>query len=163
MKTSKLKTLPLLLLIIPILLFSCSNNDQDKRSETESTAKAQPQSPDTQPEYEVQKGDTIWNLADQMPEFKGGDGELLKYIVSNIKYPEAAKESGKEGRVIIRFCVDKEGNVVDPGIVRGVEPDLDKEALRVINTIPAFEKPATKKGRPVSVWYVVPINFALKN
>lgn len=163
MKASNLKILQLLFLLIPALLLSCSNNnDQDKKTETETIAKGQPQSPEISQEYEIQNGDTIWTIADHMPQFKGGDNELVNFLLANVKYPQAAKESGKEGKVIVRFCVDKEGSVKNASILRGVEPDLDKEALRVVNSLPSFEKVGYKNGRPVSVWYNIPIKFALK-
>lgn len=163
MKAPKVKILQLAFLLIPALLLSCSNNnDQEKKIETETIARNQPQSPEISREFEIQNGDTIWTMAEQMPQFKGGDSELLNYILANVKYPQAAKESGKEGRVIVRFCVDKEGSVKNASILRGAEPELDKEALRVVNSLPSFEKVGYKNGKPVSVWYNIPINFALK-
>jgi TonB family protein len=101
-------------------------------------------------------------IAEEMPMFPGGDSALLSYIVKNTKYPESAKYKGIQGKVIIRFCVAKDGSVKKISVLRKVSPDLDAEALRVVSTLPAF-KPGKQGGRPVPVWYMVPISFALND
>jgi TonB family protein len=100
-------------------------------------------------------------LVDEMPAFPGGEKELLKYIAENTIYPESAKVNGIQGKVIIRFAVDTKGKVTRESILKGVDPHLDAEALRVVRTLPRFE-PGMQGGQPVSVWYMVPINFTLK-
>jgi protein TonB len=97
-----------------------------------------------------------------MPVFKGGDTALINYIRRNTKYPEPAKLKGIQGKVMVRFAVEADGSIDKISILKGVDPDLDKEALRVVGTMPTFEKPGIKDGKAVSVWYSLPINFTLK-
>ena len=98
---------------------------------------------------------------EQMPVFPGGEGELLKYIRDNTNYPESAKASNTQGKVIIRFAVSTEGKVTKETVLKGVAPALDEEALRVVRTLPKFE-PGRQGGKAVPVWYMVPINFTLR-
>ena len=100
-------------------------------------------------------------VVEEMPTFPGGDQELLNYIAKNTVYPEVAKENNIQGKVIVRFCVTSKGGVSQVSILKGVDPELDKEAIRVVNTLPAF-KPGKQGGKPVPVWYMVPITFTLK-
>ena len=78
-------------------------------------------------------------VVEEMPMFPGGDAELLKYIGEHTQYPEVAKENNIQGRVIVRFCVTSKGGVSQVSILKGVDPELDKEAIRVVNTLPAFQ------------------------
>jgi protein TonB len=100
-------------------------------------------------------------VVEEMPMFPGGDPALLKYISEHTQYPEIAKENNIQGKVIVRFCVTPKGGVSQVSVLKGVDPELDKEAIRVVNTLPAF-KPGKQGGKPVPVWYMVPINFTLK-
>lgn len=100
-------------------------------------------------------------VVEEMPMFPGGDAELLKFIAENTVYPEVAKENNIQGRVIVRFCVTAKGGVSQVSVLKGVDPELDKEAIRVVNMLPAF-KPGKQGGKPVPVWYMVPITFTLK-
>jgi len=100
-------------------------------------------------------------VVEEMPMFPGGDAELLAYISANTQYPEVAKENNIQGRVIVRFCVTSTGGVSQVSILKGVDPELDAEAKRVVNTLPPF-KPGKQGGKPVPVWYMVPITFTLK-
>jgi len=100
-------------------------------------------------------------VVDQMPMFPGGDPELLKYIGENTHYPEVAKANNIQGRVIIKFCVTAEGKISLISVLKGVSPELDAEGIRVVEGLPAF-KPGKQKGKPVPVWYMVPITFTLK-
>jgi protein TonB len=100
-------------------------------------------------------------VVEEMPMFPGGEVELLKWIGENTQYPEVAKENNIQGKVIVRFCVTSKGTVDRVSILKGVDPELDKEAIRVVQTLPAF-KPGKQGGKPVPVWYMVPINFTLK-
>ena len=96
-----------------------------------------------------------------MPYFPGGDSALLAYISQNTKYPEAAKRNGISGRVIVRFCITSKGTVNQVSVLKGVDPELDKEAIRVISALPDFN-PGKQEGVPVPVWYMVPITFTVK-
>jgi TonB family protein len=100
-------------------------------------------------------------VVEEMPMFPGGDVALLKYIGENTRYPEIAKENNIQGKVIIRFCVTEKGSVSRISVLKGVDPELNDEAIRVVKTLPAF-KPGRQGGKPVPVWYMVPITFSLK-
>jgi bla regulator protein blaR1 len=102
-----------------------------------------------------------YTVVEEMPEFPGGDAALLRYIAENTNYPETAKEQNIQGKVIIRFCITPDGGVSLVSVLKGVSPDLDAEALRVVNSLPLF-KPGRQGGKQVPVWYMVPISFALK-
>ena len=106
-------------------------------------------------------GNTIYEVVEQMPEFPdGGQSGLMDYLKKNIQYPEAAKKAGVQGRVILQFVVDKDGSIDNVSVLRGVNPDLDKEAIRVVSNMPNW-KPGMQKGKPVRVKYTVPIAFSL--
>jgi len=100
-------------------------------------------------------------VVEEMPMFPGGDVALLQYISDHTNYPEVAKENNIQGRVIVRFCVTSKGGVNQVSVLKGVDPELDTEAVRVVNSLPAF-KPGKQGGKPVPVWYMVPITFTLK-
>ena len=100
-------------------------------------------------------------VVEEMPLFPGGEKALLDYIAANTQYPEIAKENNIQGKVIVRFCVTPKGGVSQVSVLKGVDPELDKEAIRVVNTLPTF-KPGKQGGKPVPVWYMVPIAFTLK-
>jgi TonB family protein len=102
-----------------------------------------------------------FTAVEEMPVFPGGDKELLKYIGRNTIYPEAAKVNNIQGRVIVRFCVTAKGGVSLISVLKGVDKELDAEAMRVVKTLPAF-KPGKQSGKAVPVWYMVPITFTLK-
>jgi TonB family protein len=95
-----------------------------------------------------------------MPQYPGGEMNLLKYIAENTQYPSEAKEKGITGKVIVRMIVNKDGAVSNVEVIRGVDPLLDAEATRVVSSIPKFT-PGKQGGVPVDVYYMVPINFAL--
>lgn len=103
----------------------------------------------------------VFVVVEQMPQFPGGDAALMKTINENIKYPDIAKEKGIQGKVICKFCIDETGKVIYPQISRGVDPVLDRAAYEVIKSLPDF-RPGTQGGKPVKVWYSLPINFQLK-
>lgn len=103
----------------------------------------------------------IFMVVEEMPEFPGGMAECLKFLGKNIKYPTIAQENGAHGRVIVQFVVNQDGSIVDPVVVRSVDPYLDKEALRVIKTMPKW-KPGKQRGKAVRVKYTVPVTFKLQ-
>ena len=109
---------------------------------------------------EEAKEETL-TVVDVMPQYPGGDHELLKFIAQSIKYPTDAQEAGVQGRVICSFVVDKKGNIVEPKIIRGIDPSLDAEALRVIGMMPRWT-PGRQDGKVVRVLYTVPITFRLQ-
>ena len=103
----------------------------------------------------------IFQVVEEMPEFPGGMGECMKFLSKNIKYPTISQENGVQGRVIVQFVVNRDGSIVDPVVVRGVDPYLDKEALRVIASMPKW-KPGKQRGKAVRVKYTVPVTFRLQ-
>lgn len=109
---------------------------------------------------EEAKEETL-TVVDVMPQYPGGDRELLKFIAQSIKYPTDAQEAGVQGRVICSIVVDKKGNIVEPKIIRGIDPSLDAEALRVIGMMPRWT-PGRQDGKAVRVLYTVPITFRLQ-
>ena len=103
----------------------------------------------------------VYEVVENMPEFPdGGMPGLMKYLSANIRYPEAAHKAGTQGRVTVQFVVGKDGSIGNVGILRGVDPNLDAEAIRVISGMPKW-KPGTQKGEPVNVKYTVPVMFRL--
>lgn len=110
---------------------------------------------------EAEAEQTPFVVVEEMPMFPGGDPALLAYIAANTQYPEIAKENNIQGKVIVRFCVTSKGGVNQVSVLKGVDPELDKEAIRVVTTLPLF-KPGKQGGKPVPVWYMVPIAFTLK-
>jgi TonB family protein len=117
--------------------------------------------PPPPPSEEIKTEEVPFTVADQMPMFPGGDPALLKYIAENTVYPDEAKTNNISGRVIVRFCVTASGGISQISVLKGVSPELDKEAMRVVKTLPAFE-PGRQGGVSVPVWYMVPITFTLK-
>jgi TonB family protein len=99
-------------------------------------------------------------VVEEMPMYPGGELELLKFIAMNTQYPEAAKAEGIEGRVIVRFIVNTEGNTEGITVLKGVHPLLDNEAIRVVSRMSGF-RPGMQDGKAVNVWYMVPITFTL--
>ena len=102
----------------------------------------------------------VFRVVEEMPEFPGGMGECLKFLGKNIKYPVEAQKAGVQGKVIVQFVVEKDGNIANPKVVRSIDPDLDGEAIRVISIMPKW-KPGMQKGQPVRVKYTVPVTFRL--
>jgi protein TonB len=96
-----------------------------------------------------------------MPQFPGGDAALLKYLSSHINYPPMAAENNVQGRVVVQFVVDKTGKVGEVTVVRSVDKELDREAVRVCKSLPKFV-PGRQNGQPVSVWYTLPVTFKLQ-
>ena len=105
--------------------------------------------------------DQIFNIVENMPEFPGGEIALRNYIANSVKYPIEAQENGKQGKVYISFVINKTGKVVNAKVARSVDPSLDKEALRVVNSLPEW-KPGRQRGKKVNVQYTVPISFVLQ-
>jgi TonB family protein len=105
--------------------------------------------------------DPVYVVVEQMAEFPGGTGGIREWISKNITYPEAAKAKGLEGKVYVSFVVNSKGKAVFPKVARGLSPELDAEALKLISQMPEW-KPAFQNGIPVSISYTVPINFSLK-
>ena len=102
----------------------------------------------------------VYPSAEQMPQFPGGEAALMKYIQTHIKYPPTAAKNHVQGRVIVQFVVWKDGSVSEVNVVRSVDNDLDREAVRVCKTLPKFT-PGRQNGKIVPVWYTLPVTFQL--
>jgi TonB family protein len=102
----------------------------------------------------------VFVVVEEMPYFPGGDTALINFIYRNLKYPMSAKEKKIQGRVITRFCVTYRGDIDQATVLKGVDPALDIEALRVIKMLPKWQ-PGRQGGKPVNVWYAVPVSFVL--
>lgn len=103
----------------------------------------------------------VFISVEQMPQFPGGEAELMKWISTHIKYPAIAMENNVQGKVVVQFVVTRDGSIGEVKIARGKDPDLDKEAMRVVKTLPKFI-PGKMNGQAVNVWYTLPINFKLQ-
>ena len=113
-------------------------------------------------EEEEPEEQAIFEVVEEMPQFpEGGQAGLMKYLSSNIKYPTIAQENGTQGRVTVQFVVNQDGSIVDVKVLRGVDPYLDKEAIRVISSMPKWI-PGKQRGKPVRVKYTVPVMFRLQ-
>lgn len=108
-----------------------------------------------------EKKEEIFKAAEQQPEFPGGQGELMKYLSSNLRYPPAAAEQGIQGRVVVQFVVTKNGTISGVKVLQPLHPSCDKEAERLIKSMPKWI-PGKQNGIPVSVYYTIPIRFRLE-
>ena len=103
----------------------------------------------------------VFRSVEQMPQFPGGEAALMKFLQSHINYPPMAAENNVQGKVVVQFVVDKTGKVGEVKVVRSVDKDLDKEAVRVCKSLPKFT-PGRQNGQAVSVWYTLPVTFKLQ-
>jgi TonB family protein len=108
----------------------------------------------------VKPASTVFTIVEVMPQFPGGEAEMLKFIQANIRYPKDAKEKKIQGRVYVNFVVDATGKITDARVIRGIGGGCDEEALRVVNLMPTW-KPGTQDGKAVRVAYNLPFNFSL--
>ena len=110
---------------------------------------------------EVKEPEKVFTAVEQMPQFPGGEAELMKYLSKNIKYPTMAMENNIQGRVVVQFVVTKTGSIGEVKVVRSVDRDLDREAIRVCKSLPKFTL-GKMNGQAVNVWYTLPVNFKLQ-
>ena len=103
----------------------------------------------------------IFEVVEQNPAFPGGDKALMQYLTKNLKYPASAQENGIQGRVLVQFVVNKDGSIVDPKVLRSVDPALDKEAMRVVSAMPKWQ-PGKQRGKTVRVKFTLPVTFRLQ-
>ena len=150
-----LLTLPLFALL---LFANCKSNVNEKAAENknvEATENGETQSVET-----VVDNSEVFKQVDVFPEYPGGTNAMFDFIQKNVKYPEAAKEKGIEGKVYVQFVVEKDGSLSSFQVVRGVSEDIDAEAIRVLKAMPKW-KPGMQDGKPVRVQYVMPFKFQL--
>ena len=133
-----------------------SSEDDASAAQTETFV-----APVVEEEEEEESAQQIFTVVEKQPEFPGGTAELFKYLSKAIKYPVIAQENGIQGRVVCSFVVNRDGSIVDIQVMRGVDPSLDKEAIRVISEMPKW-KPGEQRGKPVRVRFILPVQFRLQ-
>ncbi len=106
--------------------------------------------------------DKVFITVEENPEFPGGEQALLNFIGANLKYPEEAQRNNIQGKVILKFVVNPDGSVDRIEVLRGIDPILDNEAIRVVKILPKF-KPGKQSGVPVKVWFMLPVSFRMQN
>ena len=136
-----------LLAISLIAVFACEQDKQEKQNTNQLKS--------------ASTREDVFVVVEDAPEYPGGVLELRKFLAQNVKYPAEALKNSTQGKVYVTFVVNKDGSVSDAKIARGVDPLLDAEAVRVVNTLPKW-KPGRQSGRDVAVQFTVPINFALQ-
>lgn len=109
---------------------------------------------------QTKKNDMVFDVVEVMPQYPGGQIAMLKYLMENIKYPEQAMKEGIQGRVTVRFIVEKDGSISDVKPILSVHPLLNKEAVRVVESMPKWS-PGKQNGKPVRVRFNVPVMFKL--
>lgn len=112
-------------------------------------------------EEDVVEEQEIFEVVEKMPAFPGGDAALLQWLSKNMKYPAIAQENGVSGRVVVAFVVERDGSIADVKVERGVDPYLDKEAVRVVGMMPKWS-PGEQRGKPVRTRFRVPVTFRLQ-
>lgn len=115
----------------------------------------------TEPVKPKEEETKVFDVVEQMPSYPGGQGALMQYLASHIKYPVVAEENGIQGRVICTFVVERDGSITDVKIARSVDPSLDKEAIRVVKSMPNWI-PGKQNGSAVRVKYTLPVTFRLQ-
>jgi protein TonB len=134
--------------------FDVKGNDEEGGE----VLKAQQVAVDEAPKEEETK---VFDVVEQMPSFPGGDAALMKFLSEHIKYPVVAEENGIQGRVIATFVVERDGSITDVKVIKSVDPSLDKEAIRVLKSMPKWI-PGKQNGSAVRVKYTVPVTFRLQ-
>ena len=178
---SNKKSVVKLIVLLPLLLasvyfISCSKDNQSiKESNTENLSRdLKSVNEELEEEFksdskevvvvtnrQIEPGEKVFDMVEVAPEFPGGELELRKFIAINVKYPSQAKKKGIQGKVYVKFVVDKTGAVSNVEVVRSVDPLLDAEAVRVLSSLPDWT-PGENEGKPVNVHFTVPINFQLQ-
>ena len=115
-----------------------------------------------EPVVEKHEPEKIFVAVEQPAEFPGGPAAMMKWLSNNIRYPESAQQNGISGRVVVKFVVEKDGSIGSPSIVKGVDRDLDQEALRVVKRMPKWQ-PGKNNGQPVRSYFNLPVTFRLQN
>ncbi|MDE7343002.1 MAG: energy transducer TonB, partial [Muribaculaceae bacterium] len=115
-----------------------------------------------EPVVEKHEPEKIFVAVEQPAEFPGGAAAMMKWLSNNIRYPESAQQNGISGRVVVKFVVEKDGSIGNPTIVKGVDRDLDQEALRVVKRMPKWQ-PGKNNGQPVRSYFNLPVTFRLQN
>jgi len=156
----------LLLVLIGLIVFACTSKKGTNKHEIKDTIMYQTSNNDsiicTSPGgFPYNDRSNVFINVDQMPQFPGGELNLLEFISRNLHYPIIAKENGIQGRVVVRFVVTETGQIEKLEILRPLYPACDNEAMRIVKLFPKFI-PGKQEGRNVSVWYILPVTFKLE-
>jgi TonB family protein len=146
------------LIIIPVIVLSVIAIASCGRTKNNGTTFSEQVPP---PPPSPVLSDSVFAKVDELPVFQGGNPELIKFISNNMKYPEEAKKKNIQGKVLVKFVVEKDCSVSKVEIAQSINALLDAEALRVVSLLPKFEKPGIQAGSPVRVQFYLPITFAL--
>lgn len=133
------------------------NSNQGEILKVTQRVETEPVKAEPKPEVE----NKVFDVVEQMPSFPGGPSALMQYLSSNIKYPVVAQENGVQGRVVVSFVVERDGSITDVQVARSVDPSLDREAQRVVRSMPKWI-PGKQNGQAVRVKYNVPVAFRLQ-
>lgn len=106
--------------------------------------------------------DSVLQVAEQMPQFPGGESAMLQFVADNVVYPQECADSAIQGRVVVRFVVQKDGSIGETQVIKSPHPLLSAEAVRVVKMLPGFQ-PGMSEGKPVAVWFALPVNFRLRD
>lgn len=150
------------LFLVPLTAFAlvaCNLDSSSQKPSNEAEEEVMSSADTTQVTGDLTKD--AFDVVEQMPEFPGGAEEMMKFMMNNVKYPKEAMDKGTEGQVMVMFVVDKDGSVVEPQVVKKVDPLLDEEALRVVKLMPKW-KPGMQRGEIVRVKYTLPVSFRLQ-
>ena len=109
---------------------------------------------------EQSESDKVFEVVDEMPSFPGGQGAMFDFMEKNIKYPKVAEDNGIQGRVILTFIVKKDGSLSDVRVAKSVDPALDKEAVRLVKSMPKWS-PGIREGKYVNVKFTLPVTFRI--
>ena len=139
-----------------------SDDEDNEDNDTNKGKKTDPDAPPTIPPVAVDEDDNPLNfrIVEKLPEFPGGMVEFMKWITSNLRYPQAARDQKIQGKVVVGFIIGKDGTVSELKVVHKADPLLDAEALRVLKRMPKW-KPGEDKGKPCLTYFCIPVNFVL--
>ena len=150
--------LPLLALLF--IIISCST-DEEPVTQIQHVEEKEAQTP-KQAVDESQEDTTVYTFAEQMPQFKGGEAEMMEFLGENVRYPEEAQEAGVEGIVVASFVVEKDGTLSDIQILKDLGMGTDEEVIRVIEKMSGQWVPGKQAGEPVRFRYTLPVRFTIK-
>jgi TonB family protein len=157
---TRFTALPLAAILLIVLPFCRGNNSNPRSMPGSAVNEASKPAPPLP--FSVSKVDTVWYRVDELPVFSYDEGAMADFLRNNIRYPEPAIKKGIQGRVVVGFVLTKDCMVRDAKIITGLGPECDNEALRVVNMLPKFAKPATVKGKPVNYHFTQPVHFTMQ-
>lgn len=153
----------LVMFLIPMMLFAvnCKQQDESDNATTDDVnVVTQAREEALNALSSTTENGEVYDFTETMPQFPGGQQQMIRWIADNLQYPVEAAKNGKQGRVVVKFIVGKDGVVSNPQVVKGIFPALDEEAIRVISTMPKWT-PGKQEGKDVAVNFTIPIVFKI--